>query len=140
MFLKYIKNQFSLSRRIKEDEELQKKEIYSITFEHATGDSYLIYQEAGRRLSSFVSFSLLNNATLYVDEVRRRYQVGDKRLTSTERQIIMYRLCRYLSCWGGKVFLQDSYITDLGKLKDYLKEEGIPFEENNGAITYPMKF
>jgi hypothetical protein len=100
-FLKYIKNQFLLSKRLNEEEERQKREGYKIEFIHEGNESYITYCEGNKRIPIGYEFTWLNDVILNTNSFR-------KGLTIEEYEKVKERLVRYFSCWGGEIILDDS--------------------------------
>lgn len=134
--LKFIENQIHLNRRLTKEEQQQKREGYSITFEQYGPDREITYYEGDKEVSVGVDFNWFNDVRLYTKSFVKWDKPRGEELTPFDYQKVLNRLVRYFSCWGGEVILDDSHLQDLEEIKAELNRDGIEYQEFDGIIAY----
>jgi hypothetical protein len=97
---RFFKNQYLLNQRLAADEQRQKAEGYSVTFEQLGPERCITYIENGREIDVVAEFSMMNDVILFTDSLVRWSRPNNQRLSDFDHRKVVDRMSRYFSCWG----------------------------------------
>jgi hypothetical protein len=137
-FVRFVRNLFSLNKRLAENSLQQAEEGYKIEFTNIGPERYITYSENGREIDIIADFTILNDVVLYTVSLRHWDNPKREELTSFDYQKVMNRVIRYLSCWGN-VTLDGSELRRNEDLEKSLEQQGIDFVVlKDGTIKYEI--